>query len=448
MCFAVSICQTSGMTPSIVELIERKRDGKQLTADEIRWLIAAYTDGTIPDYQMAPLLMAIVLRGLDAVELAPWTEAMLHSGDVADLAHIPKLKIDKHSTGGVGDKISLPLAPMVAACGIAVPMMSGRGLAHTGGTLDKLESIPGFRTQLDPDEFSAVLEKTGLVMAGQSPTMVPADRKIYALRDTTGTVPSIPLIASSIMSKKLAEDIDGLVLDVKVGKGAFMRTLDDARSLARTMVDIGHSHDTNVVAYLTAMDQPLGREVGNANEMAESLAVLRGEGPDDVLEIVLTLGAEMLILGGAAPTHEDARTRLLATIDDGSALEVFRDVTIAQGGDPSVVDDPSLLPRAAKEGTIRAPHTGYVTECDALAVGHAGVRLGAGREAITDDVDHGVAITIHAKVGHHVAAGDALATVRYNDHDRFAAAAEMLEGAWLIRDEPLSEHPLVIDVIR
>jgi pyrimidine-nucleoside phosphorylase len=436
------------MTPSIVELIERKRDRNQLTPDEIRWLIAAYTDGDVPDYQMAPMLMAIVLNGLDAAELAPWTEAMLQSGDVADLAHIPKLKIDKHSTGGVGDKISLPLAPMVAACGIAVPMMSGRGLAHTGGTLDKLESIPGFRTELDPAEFSAVLEKTGLVMAGQSPTMVPADRKIYALRDTTGTVPSIPLIASSIMSKKLAEDIDGLVLDVKVGRGAFMRTLEDARVLAETMVGIGRSHDTPVVAYLTSMNQPLGDEVGNANEMRESLDVLRGQGPADILELTLTLGAEMLLMGGAAPTHEDARTRLLATIEDGSALALFRDVTIEQGGDPAVIDDPSLLAVAKDEAVITAPRSGHVTVCDALAVGHSGVRLGAGRAAITDDIDHGVAITIHAKVGDEVAEGEALATIRYNDHDRFQNAAELLEGAWEIEDEAPAEEPLVIDVIR
>lgn len=436
------------MQPSIVELIGRKRDGHQLTPDEIRWVIAAYTDGTVPDYQMAPLLMAIVLNGLDDVELAPWTEAMLHSGDVADLAHIPKLKIDKHSTGGVGDKISLPLAPMVAACGIAVPMMSGRGLGHTGGTLDKLESIPGFRTQLDKGEFADVLERTGMVMAGQSPTMVPADRKIYALRDTTGTVPSIPLISSSIMSKKLAEDIDGLVLDVKVGSGAFMKSIGDARTLAETMVGIGRSHDTAVVAYLTNMDEPLGNEVGNANELAESLDVLRGDGPADVVELVMTLGAEMLVLGNAAPTHEDARERLQRTLDDGSALGIFRDVVIAQGGDPAVIDDPALLPAAPHREVIAASASGHVTRCDALSIGVGAVRLGAGRLQISDDVDHGVAITIHKKHGDPVVTGEPLATVRYTDHDRFEAAVDLLASAWSIHPDDPGPVPLVFETVR
>ena len=436
------------MTPNIVELIGRKRDGHELSPDEIRWLIGAYTDGSVPDYQMAPMLMAIVLNGLSDVELGPWTEAMLHSGDVADLRHIAKLKVDKHSTGGVGDKISIPLAPMVAACGVAVPMMSGRGLGHTGGTLDKLESIAGFRTQLDPDEFSAVLEKTGMVMAGQSLTMVPADRKIYALRDITGTVPSIQLIASSIMSKKLAEDLDGLVLDVKVGEGAFMKTADDARRLADTMVGIGRSHETPVVAYLTAMDEPLGNEIGNANEIAESIAVLRGEGPDDIMDLVMTLGAEMLVLGGAAPTHEDAANRLHATIEDGSALAVFREVTITQGGNPAMIDDPSLLPRSSHEDTIKASSGGFVTACNALSLGLASVRLGAGRTAITDEVDHGVGITLHAKVGAEVVADDVLATVRYSDPDRAAAAADLLASAWTIDAGPAQSAPLVIEVVR
>ncbi len=436
------------MTPSIVELIGRKRDGHQLTPDEIRWLIAAYTDGRVPDHQMAPLLMAIVLNGLSDVELGPWTEAMLHSGDVADLSHIPKLKIDKHSTGGVGDKISLPLAPMVAACGIAVPMMSGRSLGHTGGTLDKLESIPGFRTQLDKDEFAAVLEKTGFVMAGQSPTMVPADRKIYALRDVTGTVPSVPLISSSIMSKKLAEDLDGLVLDVKVGLGAFMPGIEDARRLAETMVGIGRSHDTPVVAYLTCMDQPLGNEVGNANELAESIAVLRGDGPEDVVELTLTLGAEMLVLGGAAPTLEDARQRLNDTIEDGSALATLRDVVVAQGGDPDVIDDPTLLPRAEHTEVIAASQSGYVARCDALAIGQAAVRLGAGRTDIADAVDHGVAITLHAKIGDAVHPGDPLATVRFTEQERFERAADLLASAWHVDRTPTESPSLVIDVVR
>ncbi|MGZ8754183.1 MAG: thymidine phosphorylase, partial [Acidimicrobiia bacterium] len=306
-----------------VDLIERKRDGGRLSTAEIGWLIKNYTSGSVTDYQMAAMLMACYIHGLNRAELAAWTDAMLHSGDLLDFSSIKAPKLDKHSTGGVGDKVSIPLAPMVAACGLVVPMMSGRGLGHTGGTLDKLETIPGFTTNLDPDTFSRILSKTGLVLAGQSKTLVPADRKLYALRDATGTVPSIPLIASSIMSKKLAEGLDGLVLDVKVGKGAFMKKKEDAQQLAETLVGIGRAYELNVVALMTNMDSPLGREVGNANEIAESIAVLAGGGPEDLVEITYALGSEMLQLAGLASNDEAARQLLHAAVDSGAAMQKF-----------------------------------------------------------------------------------------------------------------------------
>ncbi|MFQ5522572.1 MAG: thymidine phosphorylase [Acidimicrobiia bacterium] len=427
------------MSFTAVDLIAIKRDGGVLPAEGIRWLIAAYTEGTVPDYQMAAMAMAILLNGMNDEELAAWTEAMLHSGEVLDFSDLPKPKVDKHSTGGVGDKISLPLAPLVAACGVAVPMMSGRGLGHTGGTLDKLESIPGFRTQLTPKRFREVLYENGLVLAGQSETMVPADRKLYALRDATATVPSIPLIASSIMSKKLAEGLDALVLDVKTGSGAFMSDPDRARELARTMVGIGIGHGVETVALVTSMDQPLGREVGNANEVRESIEVLRGEGPGDVTELTLTLGEAMLELGGV----DGGRDRLVAALHTGAALRKFVDVVKAHGGDPEAVVDPDRLPLAPYEATITAPASGYVARCDALTVGIAATRLGAGRERKEDSIDPGVGITIEAKIGDLVNQGDALATVRYSDPARWEAQREHLATAWEIVDDPTDPPELV-----
>ncbi|MDJ0953675.1 MAG: thymidine phosphorylase [Acidimicrobiia bacterium] len=424
---------------SIIELIERKRDGGVLLSDELQWIIAEYTADRLPDYQMSSLLMAIFINGFTGEELGPWTEAMLRSGDVLDLAHIAAPKIDKHSTGGVGDKISVPLAPMVAACGISVPMMSGRGLGHTGGTLDKLESIPGFRTRLDGDEFVAIVEKHGLVLGGQSETMAPADRRIYALRDSTGTVPSLPLIASSIMSKKLAEGINGLVLDVKTGSGAFMKDEPSARLLAETMVGIGASHGTKVVATLTGMDQPLGVAVGNANEIDESLDVLAGGGPADVVELTYSLGADMLTLGGIEDTREAALARLRKAVESGAAMERFQEVIAAQDGNPDVAGNRSLLPTAPLRYELTAPDTGFVTKCDARDIGVAGVRLGAGRERKEDDVDHGVSISVLAKVGAAVDKGDVLAVVDYRDQDRMDAARPLLERAWEVggaADEP------------
>ncbi|HEX6221410.1 MAG TPA: thymidine phosphorylase [Acidimicrobiia bacterium] len=431
------------MAYTAVELIERKRDGGTLSPEAIEWLISAYTEGSVPDYQMSAMAMAILFNGLNAGELATWTEAMLRSGDVMDFSDIPARKVDKHSTGGVGDKISIPLAPLVASCGVAVPMMSGRGLGHTGGTLDKLESIPGFTTGLDPERFGDILRKHGLVLAGQSETLAPADHKLYALRDASGTVPSIPLIASSIMSKKLAEGLDGLLLDVKTGSGALMKDIDQSRELARTMVGIGESHDVNTIAFITSMEQPLGSEVGNANEIKESIDVLRGEGPDDVTELTMAFAEAMLILGGIA----GGRERLNRAIESGDALAKFIEVTIAHGGDPKVIEDPSLLARSPNEAVIAAPYDGYVTGCDALTIGSASVRLGAGRALKDDTIDPGVGISITAKLGAKVSAGDPLAVARYSDETRWAAQRRHLASAWEISEEPVQPLPLVVERI-
>ena len=431
------------MAYTAVELIETKRDGGTLSADAINWLISAFTDGSVTDYQMSAMTMAIYLNGLDDDELANWTSAMLNSGEVLEFDDIPAAKVDKHSTGGVGDKISIPLAPLVASCGVVVPMMSGRGLGHTGGTLDKLETIPGFFTGLDPGRFGDILRETGLVLAGQSDTLVPADRKLYALRDASGTVSSIPLISSSIMSKKLAEGLDGLVLDVKTGTGAFMKDLEDSQTLARTMVGIGNANGVRTIALITDMSQPLGNEVGNANEMAESIATLRGEGPDDITELTMALGEVMLELAGI----EGGRDLLESKIESGQALEKFKEVIAAQDGDPSVVDDPSRLPRAPETATVNADRAGYVTRCNALTVGITATRLGAGRERADDVVDPGVGITLHKKLGDRVETGDALATVHYSKQKLWDTQRDKLTGAWTIEDEPEEPRPLVIERI-
>ncbi|OFW67319.1 MAG: thymidine phosphorylase [Actinobacteria bacterium RBG_16_68_21] len=433
---------------NFIELIERKRDGEALAAIEIAWLIDEYTASRVPDYQMSAMLMAVFKEGLREDELAAWTEAMLHSGEILDFSDIAAPKVDKHSTGGVGDKVSIPLAPMVAACGIAVPMISGRGLGHTGGTLDKLESIPGFRTALDPVEFRQLVERHGLVLAGASETIAPADRLIYALRDATGTVPSNPLIASSIMSKKLAEGIDALVLDVKVGRGAFKRDLEGARSLAKTMVDIGTAHGTATVALLTDMSQPLGREIGNASEIAESVAVLRGGGPDDLVELTYTLGAEMLVMGGVATDTPIARAMLEEVIASGAAFDKFVEVVIAQGGDPAVINDPDRLPAARHETVVIADRDGVITRCDALDLGVAAMRLGAGRATKEDVIDQSAGITVEAKVGDAVERGDALARLHWNDESRLAEATELANGAFQIGEGPAIPPSLVLGEVR
>jgi pyrimidine-nucleoside phosphorylase len=431
------------MSFTAVELIETKRDGGILSAQAIEWLIRSYTDGTVPDYQMSAMAMAIFFRGLSADELAAWTSAMLHSGDLLDLGDIPAAKVDKHSTGGVGDKISIPLAPLVASVGVVVPMMSGRGLGHTGGTLDKLESIPGFTTSLDPIRFREVLAEHGIVLAGQSETLIPADRKLYRLRDVSGTVPSIPLISSSIMSKKLAEGLDGLLLDVKTGSGAFMKTLDAARELARTMVGIGARHGVSTVALITSMDQPLGREVGNANEIRESIDVLRGEGSEDVTELTMVFGEVMLELAGI----EGGRETLGEAVESGKALQKLIDVTVAQGGDPAVVENPDLLAVAPHEAVITAPRDGFVTRCDAMTIGTAATRLGAGRERKEDTIDPGVGVTLEAKAGDEVTVGQPLARVRFSDPSRWETQQRALASAWTIEDTPPDPQPLILERI-
>ncbi|HVR77838.1 MAG TPA: thymidine phosphorylase [Acidimicrobiia bacterium] len=426
-----------------VELIETKRDGGALSPDAIEWLIRAYTDGSVADYQMSAMAMAVYLNGLNAEELAAWTGAMLHSGDVLDFSDIPAAKVDKHSTGGVGDKISIPLAPLVASVGVVVPMISGRGLGHTGGTLDKLETIPGFTSSLDPDRFRELLHAHGLVLAGQSATLVPADRMLYALRDATGTVPSLPLIASSIMSKKLAEGLDGLLLDVKTGSGAFMPTLEGSRELARTMVGIGARHGVTTTALITWMGQPLGREVGNTNEIRESIDVLRGEGPEDVTELTLAFGEVMLELAG----FDGGRAVLTEAVESGRALQKFVDVAVAQGGDPSVIESPELLPVCANEAVITAERDGYVTRCDARTIGSVATRLGAGRDRKEDAIDPGVGITLEAKVGDRVEVGDPLARVRFGDPTRWQTHEKALTSAWSIGDSAPEPQALVIERI-
>ncbi|MFW2338491.1 MAG: thymidine phosphorylase [Acidimicrobiia bacterium] len=430
-----------------VELIERKRDGGTLTGNEIRWLIAEYTAGTVTDYQMSAMLMAVFINGLNGEELTVWTESMLTSGEVLELSEVPGRKVDKHSTGGVGDKISIPLAPMVGACGVKIPMMSGRGLGHTGGTLDKLETIPGFRTGFTADQFAILLAEHGVVLGGQSEQLVPADRKLYALRDATGTVPAIPLIASSIMSKKLAEDLDGLVLDVKFGRGAFMEDIDDARRLAETMVEIGDLRGTRVVALLTDMSQPLGREVGNASEIRESIDTLRGEGPDDITELTYALGAEMLIMGEVATSVEEAHGLLEQAVSSGSAMAKFAEIVTAQGGDASVLEAPDTLPTAFNTDIVTAPQSGWISRCDALSIGVGAMRLGAGRERKEDTIDPAVGVTVEAKVGDRVNEGDVLGHIHWNDAYARGVATPLITSAWEISDSPVDAPALIVERI-
>ena len=434
------------MTVRAVDLIRRKRDGGTLEPPEIRWMVEGLGSGAVPDYQWSAFLMAVVLKGMNAEETEGLTEAMLGSGTIVDLSMIPGRKVDKHSTGGVGDKTSLILAPIAACCGVPVPMVSGRGLGHTGGTLDKLEAIPGFRIDLDLDAYRRVLDDCGLVLIGQTAEIAPADKRIYALRDATATVESIPLITASILSKKLAEGIDGLVLDVKAGDGAFMTSLDDARSLAESLCRIGRGLGKQVVALITRMDQPLGRAVGNAVEVAECVRCLRGEGPGDLLELSVALAAEMLLLGGAADSLCDATERAHRAINDGSALDRFRRVVEAQGGDPRVVDDLSILalPRILRD--VPAPRSGVVAHARARPLGEAAMLLGAGRARVEDRVDPAVGLLLHKKVGDPVDAGEPLCTILANAEgpalDRALAQAN---AAFTIADGPVDLPDLIVD---
>lgn len=430
------------------EIIRAKRDGERLAPDLISQLISAYSVDDVPDYQMAALLMAVFFRGLDDSELWAWTSAMLHSGDVMDFSDIPGPKIDKHSTGGVGDKISIPLAPLVAACGVNVPMISGRGLGHTGGTLDKLESIPGFRTIIGLDEFRSALAENGVAMLGQTENIVPADKRMYSLRDVTGTVESIPLIAASIMSKKLAEGISGLVLDVKVGSGAFMKTRQQATALARTLVAVGKTGGVSTTAFLTDMDEPLGDTVGNALEVAESVRILRGEGPADTTALTVELGAEMLCLAGVATGMDSGRAAIRNAVYSGTGLDRFRAMVAAQGGNPAVADDLSVLPEAAHVKGVRASGSGYVTAVDCEKVGLASLVLGGGRRRKEDDIDPAVGVRILARRGTFVGLGDDIAVLEYNSDVALHEAESMLQDAFTISEEQVEKGPLVLDVIR
>lgn len=436
------------MKYTAVELIELKRDGLPLSSEQIQWLISAFTSGEVTDYQMAAMAMAVYLQGLDSTELATWTDAMLHSGQTLDLSDLDGPKVDKHSTGGVGDKVTIPLLPMVRACGVLAPTLTGRGLGHTGGTRDKLEAIPGLSTSLSSDRFMEVLGAHGMVYGGQSDNLAPADRKLYALRDATGTVPSLPLIASSIMSKKLAEDLDGLVLDVKTGAGAFVPDPARARALAITMVGLGKAYGVRTTAFLSSMESPLGREVGNASEIRESIQILRGQGPDDLRDMTLALGAEMLLLANVAVDEIRARRMLTKAVESGEALEVFKRVVEAQGGDPTVVEDLSILPRAARRAEVGAPASGWITACHALTVGVAATRLGAGRERKEDSIDPGVGITILAKPGDRVDKGQPLAEVVYQEEERWQSVRGLLASAWSMGEEPPEPVPLVGERIR
>lgn len=431
-----------------IDVIRTKRDGGELSRNEIESLVNAYTRGDIPDYQVSAWLMAVVLRGMTRAETAALTDAMLRSGEVLDLSSIPAKKVDKHSTGGVGDKTSLVLAPLAAAAGVAVPMISGRGLGHTGGTLDKLESIPGFNVDLPVAQFRRVLETCGCAMIGQTAEIAPADRKLYALRDVTGTVESPYLICASIMSKKLAEGIDALVLDVKTGSGAFMKSDKDAAFLAELMVETGERMGKQMVALITDMDQPLGNMIGNALEVIEVVEVLRGEGPEDLRQLCLELGGWMLHLGGVSDSVAKGKEQSEKLIASGKALDKFRQMVELQGGDPQAVDDPEKLPLAQHTMTLSSPKSGYVVSMQCEQVGTACVILGGGRERKEDSVDPAVGIVLHKKVGDAVAAGEPLATIYYNAETRAGRARQLLEESYQIADSPLHEkRPLIHRVI-
>jgi pyrimidine-nucleoside phosphorylase len=428
-------------------IIARKRDGHALTREEIGAFVQGATDGSWADYQLSALLMAIFLRGMTPEETAHYTDAMMRSGVVADLSGVPGIKVDKHSTGGVGDKVSLPLAPMVAACGVPVPMISGRGLGHSGGTLDKLEAIPGFRTDLSLEAYRDQVARIGCALIGQTKDLAPADKKLYALRDVTATVECIPLICGSILSKKFAEGIDALALDVKFGRGAFMKTKAEARALADALVRVGRAGGKNISAVLTSMEQPLGRTVGNALEVAESIACLRGEGPADLLEVTLTLGAAMLVMGGVAPDEAAARRQLQQAIASGAALAKFREIVRAQGGDVAVIDDPAKLPQARWQEPLAAESGGFVQEVDAMGVALAALRLGAGRAKAEDRIDPAVGISALVKVGEQVEPGGALCLVHANNQAALAEANAMLRKAILVGDTPPVAEPLIGEVV-
>lgn len=437
-----------------VDLIHKKRHGGELSTEEIRFLIEGFTAGNIPDYQMSAWAMAVCFQGMSARETADLTMAMAESGDQADLSGIQGIKVDKHSTGGVGDKTTLVIGPLVASVGVPVAKMSGRGLGHTGGTIDKLEAIAGFRTELSPEAFIRQVNETGIALIGQTGNITPADKKLYALRDVTATVEAIPLIASSVMSKKIAAGADAIVLDVKVGSGAFMKTEEDAIRLARAMVDIGTHVGRETVAVISNMDQPLGHAVGNALEVAEAIDALRGRGPADLRELCLSLGAQMVVLSGKAKAVAEARRMLEEALECGAAFAKMRAFVSAQGGDPAMVDDPALLPKAASVREVTADRGGRVLAIDAQRVGHAAMLLGAGRETKESVIDPGAGIVLKKKLGDEVAAGDVLAELHIGAgrEGRAEESAAMLLGAFRIGEPDgggadAAGHPLIYAIV-
>jgi pyrimidine-nucleoside phosphorylase len=430
-----------------VDLIQRKRNGEELAPEEIEFLVEGYTSGDIPDYQMSSFLMAVYFSGMSDREVSRLTECMLRSGDTVNLSAIPGVKVDKHSTGGVGDKTSFIVAPLAAAAGVVVPMMSGRALGHTGGTLDKLESIPGFRTNLTAAEFEKQLAELGLCFIGQTDRLAPADRKLYGLRDVTATVESIPLIASSIMSKKLAEGVDALVLDVKVGSGAFMKKQVDARRLAQTMVGIGRRMDKKVQALITNMNQPLGYAVGNALEVMEASQTLQNAGPADLTKLSLELAARMIFLGKKSESLEDARRIAEKHLVDGSAYKKLKQVVAAQGGNPQALDKFELLPNATGMREVASPRGGYVTAIEAEDIGTASNMIGAGRDKKEDAIDPAVGIILEVKTGEKVDAGSVLCRLYYTKEDRVDEAAEMVEDAFRISAQKPDERELILEVV-
>ncbi|WP_457786263.1 pyrimidine-nucleoside phosphorylase [Geobacillus sp. Geo 8.1] len=430
----------------MVDLIAKKRDGKALTKEEIEWIVQGYTNGDIPDYQMSALAMAIYFRGMTEEETAALTMAMVHSGEMLDLSSIRGVKVDKHSTGGVGDTTTLVLGPLVASVGVPVAKMSGRGLGHTGGTIDKLESVPGFHVEISKDEFIRLVNENRIAIIGQTGDLTPADKKLYALRDVTATVNSIPLIASSIMSKKIAAGADAIVLDVKTGAGAFMKELDEARRLARAMVDIGKRVGRRTMAVISDMSQPLGYAVGNALEVKEAIETLKGDGPHDLTELCLTLGSHMVYLAEKAPSLDEARRLLEEAIRSGAAIAAFKTFLAAQGGDASVVDDLDKLPKAAYTSTVTAAADGYVAEMAADDIGTAAMWLGAGRAKKEDVIDLAVGIVLHKKIGDRVQKGEALATIHSNRPD-VLDVKEKIEGAVRLSPQPVARPPLIYETI-
>ena len=432
----------------IVELIRKKRDGHTLSTAEIDWLIQNYTQDRIPDYQVSAWAMAVYWRGMDARETSDLTLAMAHSGEELHARDIISPVVDKHSTGGVGDKVTLAVAPLVAACGVAVGKMTGRGLGHTGGTVDKLESVQGFRSSLTREEFTDILTRHHIVLAGQSNELAPADGKMYALRDVTGTIESIPLIAASIMSKKLAVGASHLLLDVKVGSGAFMKTLEQARDLAETMVNIGRLAGLHTVAAITSMEQPLGCAIGNALEMAEAIAILRGEGPQDVSDLCYHEASELLVMTGAAHSLSEAEVKVERTIRSGAAVAKLAEVIAAQKGDARQIERPELLPAAPVRVMLSAPRSGYIEAIESEQVGLASMRLGAGRFKKGERIDHRTGFILQAKVGDYRKAGDPLIEIHARSQSEAASVCDALLACYIWSDAPVSVPPLLLDTIR